>query len=71
MGLYYDPKKQLIHSIAKDGKYRVLSWEEETLVIDEEPGVFELTYLMASEEKEKVFIGDRVGTIFIYDIKKV
>ena len=49
----------------------MLNWEDETLVADEEPGAFELTYLMVSKEKEKVFIGDRVGTIFIYNIEKV
>jgi hypothetical protein len=47
MVIYYDSERQLIHSVSKDGHYRVLDWSDKVLIIDEEPGIFELTYLLA------------------------
>lgn len=64
MGVYYDGT--YIHSIGKDNKYRVLNLEDQSLVADYEPGNFELVYMTVSNRK--VYIGDRCGQIFIFDI---
>lgn len=68
MGIYFDPEKSLIHSVSKDKKYRVLDLDKQSLVADYEPSNFELTYLLISSERKRSFIGDRCGSIYIFDI---
>jgi hypothetical protein len=46
MGVYYDQKRSLIHSVSKDKKYRLLDLNKQALIADYEPGIFELTYLL-------------------------
>lgn len=46
MGVYLDGARNLIHSVSKDKKYRVLDLKNQSLVADYEPGDFELTYLV-------------------------
>ncbi|CAD8077014.1 unnamed protein product [Paramecium primaurelia] len=70
MGLYYDRRNKYIHSISKDHKYKVFNLRMKELVADFIPDQYELTSLLASDERRKVFIGDRHGQIFIYDIEK-
>ncbi|CAD8088886.1 unnamed protein product [Paramecium sonneborni] len=70
MGLYYDTKRKYLHSVSKDRKYRILNLRKGILVEDIEPGQYELTCLLGSDERKKTFVGDRHGEIFIYDIEK-
>lgn len=68
MGVFFDPERSYIHSVSKDRKYRVLDLDHSTLVADHEPSNFELTYLLVSMERKKSFVGDRCGSIFIFDV---
>ncbi|CAD8170894.1 unnamed protein product [Paramecium octaurelia] len=70
MGLYYDRRNKYMHSISKDRRYKVFNLRMKELVADYMPDQYELTSLLASDERRKVFIGDRHGQIFIYDIEK-
>jgi hypothetical protein len=71
MGLYLDGVRSLIHSVSKDKKYRVLNLKQQSLVADYEPGEFELTYLLVEPTRKKSFVGDRCGSIYIFDIEPV
>lgn len=67
MGVYFEPEKSLIHSVSKDKKYRVLDLDRQVLIADYEPSNFELTYLLVSSERKRSFVGDRCGSIYIFD----
>lgn len=71
MGLYFDSARNLIHSVSKDQKYRVLDIQKQVLVADYEPSEYELTNLLVSEERRKAFLADRSGSIFIFDVTEV
>ena len=61
MGLYFDYKRQLLHSVAKDRRYRVVDLKTSALragnvkninvKLDFEPSSFELTGMVSSEER--------------------
>ena len=42
MGVYFDPENNLVHSVAKDKKYRVLALDKSILLADFEPSNYEL-----------------------------
>ena len=66
-----DGNRNLIHSISKDKKYRLVDYSTTNLLGDFEPGNFELTYLVVDEQRNKSFIGDRNGSIYIFNTDPV
>ena len=58
-GIHYDGT--MIHSVSKDGSYRVVNYKTSQLHLDTKPSKAELTYLHLCEKRQKSFVSDKNG----------
>lgn len=69
MGLYYDSISGITYTVSEDKSFRTISGKEVTHI--RKDSNTSLTALVGDKEFKRVFISNRSGNVFIYDISSV
>ncbi len=71
MGIYIDSISEFIYSVGEDKKFKVYDLRKNELTADVACGNQLLTAIVPDKENKRVFISNRNGQVFLYDIGSV
>ena len=71
MGVYLDTISQLCYSVSEDKKLKVLDINKNMILADMPVGNEKHTALIGDKDNKRIFISNRAGQVFIYDISTV
>lgn len=86
MGIYIDPSTGLLYSVGEDKRFKVFDYAKNdviagiiplllnktiTQLLDLAPGNSGFTNLVAHVEAKRIFLSNRAGQVYVYDISTV
>ncbi len=70
MGIHYDPITEYVYTCGEDKKFKVFDLSKNLQVADLTVGNALLSGLVGDKENKRVFISNRSGQVFIYDVQQ-
>jgi hypothetical protein len=71
MGVYLDTISQLCYSCSEDKKVKVLDINKNLIIADIPVGNEKHTAMIGDKDNKRIFVSNRAGQVFIYDISTV
>jgi WD40 repeat protein len=68
MGVYLETVSQLCYSVSEDKRFKVLDINKNSIISDLAVGSEKHTGIIGDKDNKRVFISNRGGQVFIYDI---